>query len=57
MRAHLLALAGLVTMVAASFVGLGKDVGSMVMAAAGGALVVIGVVAAWAGGADGNELG
>lgn len=48
MRAQALALFGLATMVAAAFIGLGEDVGSMVMAVAGGALVVIGVVAAWA---------
>jgi hypothetical protein len=44
-------------MVAAAFIGLGEDVGSMVMAVAGGALVVIGVVAAWAGGVDGTNVG
>lgn len=45
---------GLVTMVAAAFIGFGEDVGSMVMAVAGAALVVIGVVAAWAGAGDGD---
>ena len=52
-----MALFGLATMVVAAFIGLGEDVGSMVRAGAGGALVVIGGVAAWAGGVDGDDLG
>lgn len=52
-----MALFGLATMVAAAFIGLGDDIGAMVMAVAGGALVVIGVVAAWAGGAGVDDVG
>lgn len=50
MRARLLALAGLATVVASVFVGFGERWGSLAMAVAGGALVVVGVAAAWTGG-------
>lgn len=48
---------GVATVVAAAFIGLGDELGSVVMAVAGGVLTVVGVLAAWAGGADGSEVG